>query len=124
MMNDAGKADTGSEAAGGGGRVLMVFVTAGGAAEAAAIGRAVVDERLAACCSILPGARSIYRWQGRICDEAEAVLILKTTAERFESLAARVRALHSYETPEIVAAPVVFGSEAYLRWVRESCETA
>ncbi|HRU05092.1 MAG TPA: divalent-cation tolerance protein CutA [Candidatus Brocadiia bacterium] len=124
MTNETRPRGEAPDAPGQGGEALIVLVTAAGEAEAAALGRAVVEERLAACCTILPGARSIYRWEGRVCEGAEAVLILKTTAERFEPLASRLRSLHSYETPEIIAAPVVAGSEAYLRWVRESCSPA
>ncbi len=96
---------------------LVVFVTAGSADEAAAIARALVEERLAACGNIVPGIRSIYRWQGTVHDDPEALLILKTRADRFEELARRVGELHSYDVPEIIALPLVAGSARYLAWL-------
>lgn len=84
---------------------------------AARIARAIVDERLAACASILPGLRSIYRWAGKIADESEVLLIIKTRRERFAALASRVKSLHPYQVVEIVALPVETGHEAYLKWL-------
>ncbi|MBE9531391.1 MAG: divalent-cation tolerance protein CutA, partial [Proteobacteria bacterium] len=82
---------------------LLVMMTASSEAEAASIGRKVVEERLAACCNILPGVRSIYRWQGKISDESEALCTLKTRSELFDKLKARIKELHSYEVPEVIA---------------------
>ena len=100
---------------------VVVYVTASSEEEARNIARALVEERLAACCSVLGGVRSIYRWQGRVCNDEESMLIIKTTAERFDDLSARVGELHSYEAPEIIAAPIVAGSPTYLAWLREQC---
>jgi periplasmic divalent cation tolerance protein len=97
--------------------VSIVFVTAAQEEEAAAIGRTVVLERLAACASILPRITSVYWWKGELCEEQEYLVILKTRSALFNALQARIRALHSYETPEIVAFPVAQGFEDYLRWV-------
>ena len=95
----------------------MVLSTAPDAETAARIGRALVDEGLIACANVVPGIRSIYRWQGRVADDAEVLLVLKTRASRCAAVAARVKALHPYELPEVVALPVVGGNEAYLDWV-------
>src|SRR5262249_62184558 len=77
----------------------------------------LVDERLIVCANLVPGIRSIYRWEGEVNDEAEVVLVLKTRASRCAAVAARVKDLHPYALPEVVALPVVDGSEAYLDWV-------
>ncbi|MGK9169686.1 divalent-cation tolerance protein CutA [Inquilinus limosus] len=98
--------------------VVFAYVTTGSEAEAARIGRALVEERLAASVNILPGARSIYRWRGRVEEAAEAVLIAKTRADRFTDLSARVRELHSYELPCIVALRIEGGNAGYLDWIR------
>jgi periplasmic divalent cation tolerance protein len=96
---------------------IVVLVTAPGADEAARIARAVVEERLAACGNVVPGLRSIYRWQGAVQEDAEALLVLKTTRDRFEALRARVLALHPYEVPEVIALPIEAGSAPYLAWI-------
>jgi periplasmic divalent cation tolerance protein len=95
----------------------VVLVTAPDAATGARIARALVEEGLIACANLVPGIRSIYRWQGRVAEDAEVLLVLKAHASRCEALAARVKALHPYELPEVIALPVVDGSEAYLDWV-------
>jgi periplasmic divalent cation tolerance protein len=97
--------------------ILFVYVTCSNLAEAERIGRALVEERLAACVNLLPGMRSLYRWQERVDQADEVVLLAKTAGGRFEALAARVRALHSYTLPCIVALPVVAGVPDYLAWV-------
>jgi periplasmic divalent cation tolerance protein len=96
---------------------LVVLVTAPTMEQAAQLGRTLVEERLAACANLVPGLRSIYRWQDAVQDDAEVLLLIKTTAARFDRLAQRVRELHSYETPEVLALPVVAGSPAYLQWL-------
>ncbi len=90
--------------------------------EAPKIGRTVVEERLAACVNILPAVRSIYTWKGNVEDDEEAMMLFKTTDERVLALTARIRALHSYEVPEIVTVTVndQEGNPDYLAWVRES----
>jgi periplasmic divalent cation tolerance protein len=96
---------------------LLVLITAPSADEGARLGRALVEERLAACVNIVPGLRSIYRWEGEMQDDAEALLIVKSSPALFEALEARVRELHPYEVPEVLAIPVAAGSAPYLRWL-------
>ncbi len=102
--------------------VAFIYVTAGTADEAAAIGRAVVGERLAACANVLPAITAIYWWEGRLEEAGEAALILKTRVELVEALTARIKALHSYACPCVVALPVAGGNPAFLDWIR--AETA
>jgi periplasmic divalent cation tolerance protein len=98
----------------------VVLVTAPDAEVGARIGRALVEEGLAACASLVPGVRSIYRFEGAVHDDAEVLLILKTRAALSAALAARVRALHPYQVPEVLALEVAGGSEPYLDWVRSA----
>jgi len=96
---------------------LVVLVTAPTPERAAELARALVEERLAACGNVVPGVRSIYRWEGKVEDEPEALLVLKTTRDRFEALRDRVLALHPYQAPEVLALPVEAGSARYLAWL-------
>jgi periplasmic divalent cation tolerance protein len=95
----------------------LFYVTAPSHEEAERIAETVVTERLAACANILNGATSIFRWEGKLCRENEAVLILKTTEERAEKLTARIKELHSYERPCIVVLPIEGGNDAFLEWI-------
>jgi periplasmic divalent cation tolerance protein len=97
--------------------VRVVLVTCPSADTAASLARALVEEGLAACGNLVPGVRSIYRWEGKVVDEPEVLLVLKTTAARFEALRARVVALHPYEVPEVVSLAVEAGHAPYLAWV-------
>jgi len=99
---------------------LVVYITAPSEEEAAKIAKALVKERLAACVNIIKDIRSIYSWQGKIEDERELLMIVKTRPELFSSLKTRVKELHSYAVPEIIVLPVVDGSEEYLAWLRET----
>ncbi len=99
---------------------LLVSITTSSLEEAERIAEALVQERLAACVNIVPAITSIYRWQGEVHRDSEVLLIAKSRPELFESLAARVKELHSYEVPEIIALPIVAGSKAYLSWIDES----
>ena len=99
---------------------LEVHVTAPDADVAARLGRTLVEEGLAACVNIVPGVRSIYKWQGEIADDGEVLCLLKTRPALFERLRQRIQELHPYEVPEILAFAVVDGSERYLAWLRES----
>jgi periplasmic divalent cation tolerance protein len=102
--------------------VRVVLITVPDAETGAALGRSLVEERLAACVNVVPGVRSLYRWEGRVHDDGEALLVVKTRADRSAALAARIRDLHPYELPEVLELPAVGGSEAYLAWVRaEAC---
>jgi periplasmic divalent cation tolerance protein len=98
-------------------RAISVYIVAADPAEAERIAEVLVVERLAACVNILGGVRSIYRWQGAVERADEVAMIAKTTQALFDPLAARVRALHSYETPAVVAWPIVAGDTAYLDWI-------
>jgi periplasmic divalent cation tolerance protein len=93
------------------------YMIAGSRDEALKIARALVEERLAACCNLLDGMTSVYRWQGEIQEDAEVVVIAKTRAELVEPLTARVQALHSYDVPCVVALPVSGGNPAFLHWI-------
>ncbi|MBK9517030.1 MAG: divalent-cation tolerance protein CutA [Anaeromyxobacter sp.] len=97
--------------------VLVVLVTAPTAEVAAGLARALVEARLAACGTVVTGLRSIYRWEGRVHDEPEALLVLKTTRDRFEALRDEVLRLHPYDVPEVLALPVEAGAARYLAWV-------
>ena len=94
--------------------VLSTFPDAEQAAHAA---RLLVEERVAACVNLVAPVRSIYRWRGAVQDETEALAIIKTTAERYPALAARLRELHPYEVPEIIAVPLTDGHPPYLAWL-------
>ena len=96
---------------------VVVMMTAGSREEAARLAEMLVGARLAACVQILPEMESIYRWEGAVRREPEVLLLAKTTAGRFTELEREVRALHSYETPEIVALPVAAASAPYLEWL-------
>src|SRR5512145_2464661 len=97
---------------------IVVFMTAPTGEEATRLADMLVGAHLAACVQILPEMESVYRWQGKIERQPEILLIVKTTRARFDELEREVRALHSYDTPEIVALPIVTGSEPYLRWLQ------
>jgi periplasmic divalent cation tolerance protein len=97
--------------------VSAVFVTVGNMEEALKIGRTLVEERLVACANIIPQVHSIYRWKGEICDDQECLVIMKTESAIFPMLQDRIRRLHSYEVPEIIAFPVTQGLPDYLDWV-------
>jgi periplasmic divalent cation tolerance protein len=99
---------------------VLVFTTASSEAEAATIARGLVERRLAACVSASSPIRSTYRWKGAIAVDEERMLVVKTTRARFAAVADAIRALHSYENPEIVQVPIEAGSEPYLAWIRES----
>jgi periplasmic divalent cation tolerance protein len=97
--------------------VVVVFSTFPSADKAAEVARTLVEERLAACANLVPAVRSIYRWEGKLCDDSEVLAVVKTTSERAEALMARLAELHPYEVPEMLALPVTAGSAPYLAWV-------
>jgi periplasmic divalent cation tolerance protein len=99
---------------------LELHITAPDADVAARLGRTLVEEGLVACVNIVPGVRSIYKWQGKICDDSEVLCLAKTRPALFERVQQRVLELHPYEVPEILAFAVEEGSAAYLAWLRES----
>jgi len=98
----------------------VVFITASSEEEAKKIAVCLVEENLAACVSILPKIRSIYRWEGKVADQEEVLLIAKTSEEKFAALSRSVKKLHSYQTPEVIAVPVADGLKPYLDWIDES----
>ncbi len=100
----------------------LVYMTAASRDEAKKIGRALVEERLAACANIIDGMDSVYWWQGKLTEDRETVLIAKTRAELVPALTERVKALHSYTLPCVVALPLVGGNPAYMGWLE--AETA
>jgi periplasmic divalent cation tolerance protein len=83
------------------------------------IGRTLVEERLAACVTVSPAARSFYRWEGKLCAEKEYILFIKTRSSLFERLMARIKTLHPYKVPEIVSLPIERGAKDYLGWLGE-----
>ncbi|OGS34830.1 MAG: hypothetical protein A2293_15665 [Elusimicrobia bacterium RIFOXYB2_FULL_49_7] len=95
----------------------FVYVTTKDASEAACIGRTVVSERLSACANILDSMKSFYWWKEALQEENESVLILKTTDTRLPALIERIKALHSYECPCVVALPIVAGYSGFLQWI-------
>jgi periplasmic divalent cation tolerance protein len=101
---------------------ITVFITAPNEEDAAKISRTLVGERLAACVNIIRSVRSIYRWQGRVEDEQEVLMIVKTKRDLFERLQERVKELHSYKVPEIIGLPVIEGSKEYLDWLGQETE--
>jgi periplasmic divalent cation tolerance protein len=96
---------------------LVVLMTAANAEEAERIASMLVETRLAACVQLLPAIQSVYRWKGEIASETEVLLLAKTLCEKFDELDRAVRAIHSYETPEIIALSVTAASEPYLNWL-------
>jgi len=102
--------------------VHVVLVTAPDLAIGAELARRLVEEGLAACVNLVPGVRSIYLWQGAVQEDAEILLIAKTRAALIDALVTRVRALHPYDLPEVIALAVVAGSEPYLDWVRAASQ--
>jgi periplasmic divalent cation tolerance protein len=99
---------------------LIVFVTCQGAGEAESIARTVVEEHLAACVNVMPGVKSCYMWEREMKWSEEVLLLIKTTEARFLALQGRIRELHSYDVPEIVAVPIEIGFDKYLEWVAQS----
>jgi periplasmic divalent cation tolerance protein len=99
---------------------ILVLSTADSVALAQKIASALVEASEAACVNIVPGIQSIYRWQGKICNEGEILLIIKSTAELFDAINSTIHRLHTYEVPEVIAIPIAAGDPAYLKWIRDS----
>ncbi len=104
-------------------RPIAVFITAPNKEEASRLADMLVERRLAACVQILPAMESVYRWQGKVERQGEVLLIAKTLNSKFADLEREVLALHSYETPEIVAVPLTALSEPYRQWLNASMTT-
>jgi periplasmic divalent cation tolerance protein len=101
-------------------RALVVLVTAPSDAQARDLGRRLVDERLAACVTVVPNVTSIFTWQGKREEAAESLLMIKTRRDAYQALQQRVLELHSYSVPEVLALTVDAGAPAYLQWVHDS----
>ena len=103
---------------------VVIFVTAGSLEEGKKIARHLVETKLAACVNVLQLMESIYRWEGKIAEEREFLLIIKSTRELFPEIEAEISKVHSYQTPEIICLPVIEGSRNYLQWVSDSVKPA
>ena len=101
---------------------LLVLTTAGSESEARKIAHALVERRLAACVNIVPRIQSVYRWEGKVEEAEEYLLLIKTVKLREEQVRAAIRELHSYELPECIAIPIESGSAEYLKWLSDSVE--
>ncbi len=99
---------------------VIVLVTAGSDEEAATIARALVGERLAACVNIIPHVHSFFFWEGRTQEARETLLICKSRQSFLDMIVSRVKALHSYTVPEIIALPIIGGARDYLDWVKDA----
>lgn len=102
---------------------LLILCTCPDAESAGRIAHALVEERLAACVNRVPALTSVYRWQGEIHEDSEVLLLIKTRRELFESLRARLVALHPYDVPEVIALDITAGHAPYLEWLRTETET-
>ncbi len=103
---------------------IVVLVTASSEEEASRIAGALVEGGLAACANIVPEIRSIFRWEGKTANERETLLVLKSQTDCFDELSSRIKELHSYSVPEIIALPIIKGSPEYLAWIREMTQPA
>ena len=103
---------------------VTVLTTVATADEAVALVRALLDRRLVACGTVLPGARSLYRWEGKVADEQEVLVILKTRKARLDLLQAAFTELHPYKVPELLAIPVGAGNDKYLAWINRETTLA
>lgn len=99
---------------------IVVLITCPDAATGERLAHSMVEERLAACVNLIPGVTSLYRWEDKLCRDAEILLLVKTRRGRLAALTRRVKALHPYSLPEIVALPILAGSAEYLRWIRSA----
>ena len=102
----------------------VIFVTAPDLTVARALASGILENRLAACVNLVPGVESHYWWEGKLCCEAEVLMVLKTTGEKLAELEAWVLAAHPYDTPEFVVLPIESGSARYLEWIEASVEWA
>lgn len=98
----------------------LVYCTFPDLDQAESCARELVRQRLAACCNLLPQLRSIYRWEEKLCEDSEVLMLAKTTRDRFDRLQERILSMHSYECPEVIAVPIEAGSAAYLQWLHNA----
>ena len=97
--------------------VVIVLVTVPGLREGRRISRAILTSRLAACVNVIPGVQSLYHWKGTMVLEKEVMLVMKTTRLRYRRLEQKIKQLHPYEVPEVIAVPLICGSPQYIEWV-------
>lgn len=98
---------------------IVIIITASNEEEATKIARALLEEKLVACVNIHPKIRSLYWWEGKIQDEGEAMMVIKTRKALFKEIVEKVKKIHSYTVPEVISLPIIEGSEDYLKWIRE-----
>ena len=98
---------------------IVVLTTADSDELARKIAGALVEAGEAACVNIIPGIRSVYRWQDKVVDEGEVLLFIKSSEERFEAIRSRIRSLHPYQVPEVISIPIIAGDEEYLHWLQD-----
>ena len=98
---------------------IVIFITTSSKPEAEKIAEALVKERLSACCNIIDDITSFFWWEGKLNKEGEAMIIAKSSSELFEEIVNRVKELHSYKVPEIIALPIISGSDDYLNWIEK-----
>ncbi len=103
-------------------RAIVVLTTVGTEEQAKGIARELIASRLAACVNIVPGIRSVYRWRGKVCEDGEWLLVVKTVEDEFEAVSETIQELHSYDVPEILAFNVTQGEEAFLEWIETSVD--
>lgn len=103
-------------------KIIVIFVTASSLDEAKKIGQTLVEEGLVACCNIVQMVESIFKWQGKLNIEHEVLMIFKTREEKFDTVEKRIKQLHSYEVPEIIAIPITHGSKNYMDWVKKETQ--
>ena len=102
---------------------IAVFITTSSIEEAKKISSLLVDENLVACTNIVSSVQSIFMWKGNLCDESESLIIAKTRLDLFDKLESKVKKLHSYEVPEIIALPIIKGNNEYLKWIKDETLT-
>jgi len=103
-------------------KYMVVFCTCPDEETAQAIAYSLVEHRLAACVNIIPNLISVYSWQGKICQDAELLLIIKTKQEQWPLLRQKIRELHPYQVPEIIALPIAVGEDSYLKWIDDTVD--
>ena len=101
---------------------IIVFVTAKDTAQARGISRGLLSARLAACVNILEGVQSLFRWEGKIDEAREVLLVIKSRKKLFPKIVKKVKALHSYSVPEIIALPIIAGQKDYLNWIKKEAK--
>jgi periplasmic divalent cation tolerance protein len=101
---------------------IIVLVTAPSSNEADLLGRKIIELRLAACVNLIPGVRSLFRWDGKVTEETECLMIFKSTKDCYADLERMIRQEHSYSVPEVIALPIIDGSASYLQWIRSETQ--